>query len=124
MDTSTEQFILNIINHGKDLTVANIRPDGYPQATAVSYAHVGMTISVDIEKESQKAKNTRNNNKVPMTINEEYEDWNHIKGCQLAARRRSLIPQRKSAMRYGALSSATRNCLQGQNRTSRMMCGI
>ncbi|WP_151637757.1 pyridoxamine 5'-phosphate oxidase family protein [Noviherbaspirillum aerium] len=84
MDKSTEQFILDIINHGKDLTLATIRPDGYPQATTVSYANDGMNIYVGIGKDSQKAHNLRRNNKVSLTINAPYKEWNEIKGLSIS----------------------------------------
>lgn len=85
MEKGTEDFVLDIINQGKDLTLATVRPDGYPQATTVSYANNGMTIYVGIGKNSQKANNIRNNNKVSLTINTDYEDWEHIKGLSMGA---------------------------------------
>lgn len=84
MDKPMEDFVLNIIDHGKDLTLATVRPDGYPQATTISYAHDGMTIYAVIGKQSQKAHNIRQNNKVSLTINVDYEDWEHIKGLSMA----------------------------------------
>ncbi|HEY0843790.1 MAG TPA: pyridoxamine 5'-phosphate oxidase family protein [Noviherbaspirillum sp.] len=85
MEKPMEDFVLDIIDQGKDLTLATVRPDGYPQATTVSYAHDGMTIYAAIGKESQKAHNIRQNNKVSLTINNDYEDWDHIKGLSMAA---------------------------------------
>lgn len=85
MDKATQEFILDIINHGRDLTLATIRPDGYPQATTVSYANDGMTIYVGIGGNSQKADNIRHCNKVSLTINADYTDWNHIRGVSMAA---------------------------------------
>lgn len=84
MDKSTEQFVLDIIAQGKDLTLATVRPDGYPQATTVSYANDGMDIYVGIGKDSQKANNLRCNNKVSLTINAPYRDWNEIKGLSIS----------------------------------------
>lgn len=83
MDQSQRDFILRIIQQGKDLTLATIRPDGYPQATTVSYANDGMTIYIGIGKNSQKASNIRQCNKVSLTINADYSDWNHIKGLSI-----------------------------------------
>lgn len=83
MDQSQQDFILDIIDNCMDLTLATIRPDGYPQATTVSYANDGMTIYVGIGKDSQKANNIRHCNKVSLTINAEYADWNHIKGLSI-----------------------------------------
>lgn len=86
MDRATEQFVLDIIDGTQDLTLATIRPDGYPQATTVSYAHDGLTIYVGVGKDSQKADNIRHNNKVSLTINADYHhDWNQIKGLSMGA---------------------------------------
>lgn len=83
MDHMTEEFVLNIIERAKDLTLATVRPDGYPQATTVSFAHDGLTIYVGVGKESQKINNIRNNNKVSLTINNDYHNWNEIKGLSM-----------------------------------------
>ena len=83
MDAATRKFILHIIDTAKDLTLATVRPDGYPQATTVSYANDGLTLYVGIGKDSQKARNIRLNNKVSLTINTDYQDWNQIKGLSI-----------------------------------------
>jgi general stress protein 26 len=85
MDKATQEFVLGIIETGKDMTLATIRPDGYPQATTVSYCHDGLTIYAGIGAHSQKAENIRQCNKVSLTINAEYSDWNHIKGLSIGA---------------------------------------
>lgn len=85
MDQATRDFVQRIIEHARDLTLATIRPDGYPQATTVSYANDGLTIYIGIGKNSQKANNIRHCNKVSLTINEDYEDWNQIKGVSMGA---------------------------------------
>jgi general stress protein 26 len=85
MDQPTSEFIFEIIDGSKDLTLATIRPDGYPQATTVSYAHDGLTIYVGIGKDSQKADNIRHCSKVSLTINADYPDWGHIKGLSMGA---------------------------------------
>ena len=84
MDEAARKFVLDIIDNAKDLTLATVRPDGYPQATTVSYAHDGMTLYVGIGKDSQKAANIRYNNRVSLTINSNYDDWKHIKGLSMS----------------------------------------
>ncbi len=84
MDLSTKQFVLNIIEQAKDLTLATVRPDGYPQATTVSYAHDGLTLYVGVGRASQKAENVRRCNKVSLTINIPYANWNQIQGLSMA----------------------------------------
>ncbi len=85
MDQPTREFVLDIIDRAQDLTLATVRPDGYPQATTVSYAHEGLTLYIGVGKDSQKAQNIRQNNKVSLTINTDYDDWHHIKGLSMSA---------------------------------------
>jgi nitroimidazol reductase NimA-like FMN-containing flavoprotein (pyridoxamine 5'-phosphate oxidase superfamily) len=83
MDKNVRKFIQQIIDEGKDLTLATIRADGYPQATTVSYANDGLSIYVGIGKNSQKAENIRHCDKVSLTITNEYMDWDDIKGVSM-----------------------------------------
>lgn len=84
MEQQAREFILNIMDQASDLSLATIRPDGYPQATTVSFAHDGLTIYVGIGKHSQKADNISRNGKVSLTINNDYDDWRRIKGLSMA----------------------------------------
>lgn len=85
MDQSFKNFVLQVIDGAADLTLATLRPDGFPQATTVSYAHDGLNLYVGIGKRSQKADNIRHNNKVSLTINLPYQDWREIKGLSMSA---------------------------------------
>lgn len=86
MDQSNKQFALDIIGKARDMTLATVRPDGYPQATTVSFASDGLTLYVGIGKFSQKADNIRHCDKVSLTINNDYPDWDHIKGISMGAK--------------------------------------
>ena len=79
------ETVMQIMDRASDLTLATIRPDGYPQATTISFAHRGLDIYAGIGKDSQKASNLRHCNKVSLTIDNPYSDWNHIKGLSMAA---------------------------------------
>lgn len=85
MDTSTQSFICDIIDHGRDMTLATVRDDGYPQATTVTFAHDGLTLYTAVGKDSQKVHNIRRCPKVSLTINNAYGDWSEIKGISMAA---------------------------------------
>jgi len=74
---------LEILKGTIDLTLATIRPDGYPQATVVSFAHDALTLYAGIGLDGQKAHNIRQNNKVSATITPPYSDWHHIKGLSI-----------------------------------------
>lgn len=85
MDQIFKDFVLQVIDGATDLTLATVRPDGFPQATTVSYAHDGLSLYVGIGKHSQKATNVRANSKVSLTINLPYQDWREIKGLSMSA---------------------------------------
>ncbi|WP_342114490.1 pyridoxamine 5'-phosphate oxidase family protein [Pseudoduganella sp. OTU4001] len=87
METLTakaRERVLDILNRGRDMTLATVRPDGYPQATTISYANDGLVIYAGIGLGSQKAHNIQHNNKVSATIDLDYPDWHHILGLSLA----------------------------------------
>lgn len=75
--------VLDILQRGCDMTLATVRPDGYPQATTVSYIHEGLTLYAGVGLGSQKATNIQHNNKISATINLGYDDWSHILGLSL-----------------------------------------
>lgn len=85
MEQSNRDFVYSVMDGANDLTLATVRPDGYPQATTVSFAHDGLCLYVGIGKDSQKARNIRANNKVALTINLPYDDWRAIKGLSMSA---------------------------------------
>lgn len=85
MDQSFKDFVLKVIDGANDLTLATVRPDGFPQATTVSFAYDGLNLYVGIGKHSQKASNIRHNNKVSLTINLPYHDWREIQGLSMSA---------------------------------------
>lgn len=86
LDDVSRQFVLKLIGEAQDLTLATVRPDGYPHATTVSFANDGLTLYVGIGLDSQKAHNIRQNDKVSLTINVGYSDWNHIRGLSMGGR--------------------------------------
>jgi nitroimidazol reductase NimA-like FMN-containing flavoprotein (pyridoxamine 5'-phosphate oxidase superfamily) len=85
MDRLQQDFVLHVLDTAQDLTLATIRPDGYPQATTVSFAHEDMLLYVGIGRRCQKAENIRHNGKVSLTINLPYQDWREIRGLSMSA---------------------------------------
>jgi nitroimidazol reductase NimA-like FMN-containing flavoprotein (pyridoxamine 5'-phosphate oxidase superfamily) len=83
LDHSARQCILDILHGVRDMTLATVRPDGYPQATTVSYTNDGLTLYIGIGLDGQKAHNIQHNNKVSLTVTPAYPDWNHIKGLSI-----------------------------------------
>lgn len=83
LNHSARQFALDILNSVNDMSLATVRPDGYPQATTVSYANDGLTLYIGVGLDGQKAHNIQRNNKVSLTVTPAYQDWNHIKGLSV-----------------------------------------
>ena len=59
MDRETEALILDTLRRHNILTLATVREDGFPQATAVGYVNDRLTIYVGCGAGSQKARNVR-----------------------------------------------------------------
>jgi general stress protein 26 len=85
MDAKTKRFILDIVGSRNDLTLATLRPDGFPQANTVSYAADGLTLYFGTGRDSQKVRNIQYCRKVSLTIDVPYADWNEIRGLSMAA---------------------------------------
>ena len=85
MDQAKRAQIISIVDDINDMTIATIRPDGYPQATTVSYVNDGLTIYFGASTESQKVRNLARNNKVSLTINRPYDSWQDIEGLSMGA---------------------------------------
>ncbi len=77
--------IIDLLTRTNDLTIATLRPDGFPHATVVSYVSDGLDIYFGCAKDSQKARNLVRNPRVSVTVYEPASDWNKIEGLSLAA---------------------------------------
>jgi hypothetical protein len=82
--------IRQIIAEGRDITIATNRPDGWPQATTVSYAADGLSIYFGCGANSQKCQNLMRDDRLSATITLPYNDWASIRALSLAARARRI----------------------------------
>ena len=85
MDKALSDQIVSIIDDVNDMTIATMRPDGFPQATTVSYMNDGLDIYFMTVADGQKSRNIARNNKISLTINRDYKDWNSIEGLSMGA---------------------------------------
>ena len=90
MDPATERSIETILNRNRVLTLATVRPDGFPQATVVTFAHDALTLFIAVDARSQKVRNIRRNDKVSAAMGSYRSDWSRIAGLSLAGRARLL----------------------------------
>jgi general stress protein 26 len=90
LDKPTERFILQQLDRHTVMTLATVRPDGFPQATIVAFAHDGLTLFIAVDSHSQKARNIRRNRKVSVAIGRDHRDWNKITGLSMGGEARVL----------------------------------
>jgi hypothetical protein len=86
MDDRMREKIVSILSHGTDLTIATMRPDGFPQATVVSYVADGLGVYFGTGAHSQKAQNIARDPRVSVAVTLPYANWNEIEGVSFAAR--------------------------------------
>lgn len=75
MDETLRAKILDVLHRHHMMTLATIRPDGYPQATTLNYIHDDLTLYFATDAASQKVGNIRLNNKVSVAITSETENF-------------------------------------------------
>ena len=88
MSLNTE--LATVLSEAKDGTLATLRPDGWPQATIISFVADGETLWFDCLKSSQKADNLALDPRVSMTVMIPYVGWGDIYGFSLTGRVRRL----------------------------------
>jgi len=86
MDESIRRKILALLDEHRTMTIATLRPDGWPQATTVGYVNEGLTLWFLCGLESQKASNLSRDNRVSITIDHDTPDIMAITGLSMAAR--------------------------------------
>jgi nitroimidazol reductase NimA-like FMN-containing flavoprotein (pyridoxamine 5'-phosphate oxidase superfamily) len=78
------------------MTLATIRPDGYPQATTVNYIHDGFTVYFATDAASQKAGNIKLNNKVSVAIASEEQNFYKLRGLSMSGIARRVADKRRA----------------------------
>src|SRR5512141_2656341 len=86
MDDAIRQKILTILEQHRIMTIATLRPDGWPQATTVGYANEGTTLYFLCGPDSQKAVNLARDDRVCLTIDHDTPQVMEISGLSMAAR--------------------------------------
>jgi nitroimidazol reductase NimA-like FMN-containing flavoprotein (pyridoxamine 5'-phosphate oxidase superfamily) len=85
MEDGIRKQILSLLDQHRIMSVATVRPDGWPQATTVGYVNEGLTLYFLCGLESQKAKNLALDNRISLTIDHDTADVMAITGLSMAA---------------------------------------
>jgi nitroimidazol reductase NimA-like FMN-containing flavoprotein (pyridoxamine 5'-phosphate oxidase superfamily) len=86
MDEDIRRKIQTILDKHRIMTVATLRPDGWPQSTTVGYVNEGLTLYFLCGLDSQKAKNLALDNRLSLTIDHDTANLMTITGLSMAAR--------------------------------------
>ncbi len=98
MDQELKTKILSLLDQHRIMTIATLRPDGWPQATTVGYVNEGLTIYFLCGLDSQKAANIARDDRVSVTIDHDTPDIMAITGLSMAAHAQ-LVSDRGEAAR-------------------------
>ena len=90
MDHEIKEKILKLLDQHRIMSLATLRPDGWPQATTVGYANDGLTLYFLCGPESQKAQNLARDNRVSLTIDHDTPQVMEITGLSMAARAKAV----------------------------------
>ena len=83
--------IMAILDAHRIMTVATLRPDGWPQATTVGYANDGLALYFLCGLDSQKAANLARDDRVSLTIDHDTPEVMEITGLSMAARAQRVV---------------------------------
>ena len=86
MDDLMKRKVMSLLEAHRVMTIATLRPDGWPQATTVGYVNDGLVLWFLCGLESQKARNLAHDNRVSITIDHDTADIMAITGLSMEAR--------------------------------------
>jgi nitroimidazol reductase NimA-like FMN-containing flavoprotein (pyridoxamine 5'-phosphate oxidase superfamily) len=103
MDQDIRQKILSLLDQHRIMTIATLRPDGWPQATTVGYVSEGLTLYFLCGLDSQKARNLARDDRVSLTINDDASDIMSIAGLSMAGHARAIQDRAEAEKVLGML---------------------
>jgi general stress protein 26 len=97
-----QSLVLDILGQALDLTVATNRPDGWPQATTVSFVSDGLTLYFGTWSQSQTSENIARDPRVSVAVNAPYRAWETIRSLSLAGEA-TIVTAREEMAKVGML---------------------
>jgi len=105
MDEQLENKVRALLDEHRVMTVATLRPDGWPQATTVGYVNVGLTLYFLCGLDSQKAANLARDDRVSLTIGDDAAQIMQISGLSMAAHAERVVDRQEAEKVLGLLPS-------------------
>jgi nitroimidazol reductase NimA-like FMN-containing flavoprotein (pyridoxamine 5'-phosphate oxidase superfamily) len=101
MDDAIRNQILALLDQHRIMTIATLRPDGWPQATTVGYVNEGLTLYFLCGLDSQKAANLARDDRVSLAIDHDTPDLMAITGLSMAARAQAVVDRDEASRILG-----------------------
>jgi len=101
MDDAIRNQILALLDQHRIMTIATLRPDGWPQATTVGYVNEGLTLYFLCGLDSQKAANLARDDRVSLTIDHDTPDLMAITGLSMAAHAQAVVDREEASRILG-----------------------
>ena len=128
MDASIRTQIIQLLDEHRIMSLATLRPDGWPQATTVGYVNDGLTLYFLCGKDSQKARNLMRNDRVSLTIDHDVSDPMAISlepferqfldfGDAIAKGRKPMVAGEEGVQAMEIVDAIYRSCRTGEKVT-------
>jgi nitroimidazol reductase NimA-like FMN-containing flavoprotein (pyridoxamine 5'-phosphate oxidase superfamily) len=96
MDESMRAKVLALLDQHRIMSIATLRPDGWPQVTTVGYVSQGLTLYFLCGLDSQKAANLTRDDRVSLTIDQDTPQIMEITGLSMAARAQAVTDREEA----------------------------
>lgn len=103
MDADIRSKILGTLDRHRVMTIATLRPDGWPQATTVGFVNDGLTLYFLCGTDSQKAANLARDDRVSLTVDDDPAQIMQIEGLSMAARAKRVTDRAEAEKVLGLL---------------------
>ena len=90
MNEAIKRQILSLLKEHRIMSLATLRPDGWPQATTVGYASDGLLLYFLCGPDSQKAANLALDDRVSLTIDHDTRQVMEINGLSMAGHAKAV----------------------------------
>lgn len=99
-----EQPALQILNDNRIMSIATVRPDGWPQSTMVGYANEGWRLYFLIYRTSQKFANIAYDDRISVSVGHEPRELREIKAVYAGCHAREVTDAKERSHAWQLLA--------------------
>ena len=99
-----EEPALKILSDNRIMSIATVRPDGWPQSTIVGYANEGWRLYFLIYRTSQKFENISNDNRISVSVGHEPRELRDIKAVYAGCNAREVTDTKERSHAWQLLA--------------------